>query len=291
MNYENAIEINNLNKTYDGFALKDLSFRVPKGSIMGFVGQNGAGKSTTIKTILNIVKKDSGTVRVFGLDHVEQELEIKKNLAVVFDEVPFHDALNGKQVNCILKDIYENWNQETFYNYLDRFQLPTRKAIGQFSKGMKMKFQIATALSHDAQLLIMDEPTSGLDPVVRSEMLDVFMEYIQAENHTILLSSHITSDLERIADSITFIHGGRLLLTDYKDDILYRHGIIRCEPGDVAKFPEEDIVSVRRTDYTVSVMVKNKNDSIYQNYTLDTPSLDEILLYYVRGIDRREWEA
>lgn len=289
--YENAIEIQNLTKQYDGFLLKDVSFQVPKGSIMGFVGQNGAGKSTTMKAILNIVKKDGGDIFLFGLDHIKDETEIKKHIAVVFDETPFHDTLNGRQISRILKEIYDEWDEQTFFTYLERFALPVKKPIGQLSKGMKMKFQIASALSHNAELLIMDEPTSGLDPVVRSEMLDVFMEYIQEENHTILLSSHITSDLERIADSITFIHNGKLLLTEYKDDILYRHGIVKCTKDEAAAFPDEEVVSIRVTDYTASVMVNNRNNPLYQNYTTDLASLDEILLYYVHGTREKRWQA
>lgn len=286
--YENAIEIENLTKRYDGFTLQDVSFQVPKGSIMGFVGQNGAGKSTTMKVLLNIVKKDSGNIRIFGLDHIRDEVEIKKHIAVVFDEVPFHDVLNAKQLSRILKSIYSEWDEHIFFQYLDRFSLPVKKPSGQFSKGMKMKLQIAAALSHNAKLLIMDEPTSGLDPVVRSEMLDVFMEYIQEEDHTILLSSHITSDLERIADSITFIHDGKLLLTEYKDDMLYRHGIIKCTQDEAAAFPDEEVVSIRITDFTASVMVNNKNNPIYAGYTVDPAPLDEILLYYVHAKNLRE---
>ena len=289
--YENAIEIEDLTKQYDGFTLQNVSFQVPNGSIMGFVGQNGAGKSTTMKAILNIVKKDSGDIRVFGLDHVRDEAEIKKHIAVVFDEVPFHDTLNGRQLSRILKGIYGEWDDALFFQYLDRFSLPAKKPIGQLSKGMKMKFQIAAALSHNANLLIMDEPTSGLDPVVRSEMLDVFMEYIQKEDHTILLSSHITSDLERIADNITFIHGGKLLLTDNKDDILYRHGIIRCTQDEAAALPEKEIVSIRLTDFTASVMVHNRSNPLYAKYTVDAAPLDEILLYYVHGTREKRWRA
>ncbi len=220
MDYQNAIEINNLCKTYKGFTLDNISLSIPRGTIMGFVGQNGAGKSTTIKAILNIIKNDSGTINVFGMDHIIDEKKIKKRIAVVFDENPFNDVLNAKEINMIMQRIYSKWETHTFMNYLERFGLPINKAIGQFSKGMKMKFQIAVALSHNAELLIMDEPTSGLDPVVRNEILDVFEEYVKDGTHTIFLSSHITSDLERIADSITYIHNGRLLLTDTKENIL-----------------------------------------------------------------------
>jgi ABC-2 type transport system ATP-binding protein len=289
--YENAIEICGLSKQFDGFALDNISMTVPKGSIMGFVGQNGAGKTTTIKSILNIVQTDSGSIKLLGMDVSEREVEIKSRIAVVFDEIPFHDVLTADKLNKILKEMYTTWNSDTFYAYLDRFALPRKKAIGQLSKGMKMKLQIATALSHGAELLIMDEATSGLDPVVRSEMLDVFMEYIQDENHSILMSSHITSDLERVADSITFIHGGKILMSGYKDDILENHGIIKCSRDDVSKVSAENIVSVRTSNFGAEVMVKNlsKNKSSYNNFVLDSTTLDEILLFYVKGMTNIEW--
>ncbi|MBR2304778.1 MAG: ATP-binding cassette domain-containing protein, partial [Ruminococcus sp.] len=179
--YENAIEIKKITKKYDGFTLDDLSFNVPKGSIMGFVGQNGAGKSTTINTILNIIKPDEGKIKIFGLDHIKDEIEIKKNISAVFDELPFHEELNAKQLNNVLGNIFPQWSKETFQGYLDKFSLPSKKKFAKFSKGMKMKVQIAAALSHNAKLLIMDEATTGLDPVVRNEILDIFLEYLQNE--------------------------------------------------------------------------------------------------------------
>lgn len=291
MDYENAIEIKDIKKEYDGFSLGELSFNVEKGSVMGFVGQNGAGKSTTIKSILNIIKPDSGEIKIFGLDNIKDEKEIKENMAVVFDTLPFHETLNAKQVNSILKHIYSNWEEDTFYGYLKRFNLPTKKKLGEFSKGMKMKFQIATALSHGAKLLVMDEATSGLDPVVRSEMLDVFMEFMQDSEHTILMSSHITSDLEKIADSVTFIHNGRLLITGYKDDIIEGHGILKCEKEYVKEIDEKDIVSIRINDYGADIMLKNRQECAakYSGAVIDNASLDDILLFYVKGIDRKEW--
>ena len=201
--YKNAIEIQNLTKKYDGFTLDNISFNVPKGSIMGFIGQNGAGKTTTIKLLLNLIRKDSGTIKMLGLDNAENEAKIKEQIAAVFDELPFHDSLNAKHLSVILSDIYEKWDKNTYYEYLDRFSLPRKKKIGEFSKGMKMKLQIAAALSHNAKLLIMDEATTGLDPVVRNEILDIFLEYLQDESNSILLSSHITTDLEKIADKHT----------------------------------------------------------------------------------------
>ena len=291
MDIQNAIEISNLSKTYDGFHLDNVSFSIPKGSIMGFVGQNGSGKSTTIKAILNIIKKDSGSIKIWGKDNIQHEKELKNDIAVVFDEMPFSDILNAKQINSVMSGIYPKWSKETYFQYLERFNLPVKKPISQFSKGMKMKLQIAVALSHDAKLLIMDEPTSGLDPVTRSEMLDVFWDYIQDENNTIFISSHITSDLERIADTITFIHNGKLLITDNKDNILNSHGIIKCSKEDIDSIPTDNIVSIKITEHTTSVMVKDRSNPIYSDFVMDNTTLDEILLFYVRGINQMRWSV
>lgn len=291
MDNQNAVEISNLSKSYDGFFLDNVTFSIPKGSIMGFVGQNGSGKSTTIKAILNIIKKDSGSIKIWGMDNIEHEKTIKNDIAVVFDEMPFSDVLNAKQINSVMSGLYSKWNTETYFQYLERFCLPIKKPISQFSKGMKMKLQIAVALSHEAKLLIMDEPTSGLDPVTRSEMLDVFWDYIQDENNTIFISSHITSDLERIADTITFIHNGKLLLTDNKDNILNSHGIIKCSKDDIESIPTDNIVSIKITEHTTSVMVKDRNNPIYSDFIMDNTTLDEILLFYVRGINQMRWSV
>ena len=176
-NYENAIEIKNLTKKYDGFTLDNISFNVPKGSIMGFIGQNGAGKTTTIRALLNITKIDGGSINLFGMNLYEKEYEIKEQLAAVFDELPFYDGFTAKTLGIMFEGLYGSWNKEQYYAYLERFRLPLKKKISKFSKGMKMKLQIATALSHGAKLLIMDEATTGLDPVVRNEILDIFREY------------------------------------------------------------------------------------------------------------------
>ncbi len=288
--YENAIEIKKITKKYDGFTLDDLSFNVPKGSIMGFVGQNGAGKSTTINTILNIIKPDEGEIKIFGLDHIKDEIEIKKNISAVFDELPFHEELNAKQLNAVLGNIFPQWSKETFQSYLDKFALPSKKKFAKFSKGMKMKVQIAAALSHNAKLLIMDEATTGLDPVVRNEILDIFLEYLQDEDHSILMSSHITSDLEKIADSVTFIDKGKLLLTGYKDDILAVHGLIKCSKSDYAELDKNDIISARINDYSVEALVNDKEKCLkkYSGAVIDPTTLEEIMLYYVNR-EKKEW--
>lgn len=288
--YENAIEISSLRKCYDGFTLDDISFDVPKGSIMGFIGQNGAGKSTTMKAILNIIKTDGGSIKLLGMDHSRDEAQIKECIAAVFDECPFHDSFKAKQINILFRGLYQNWDEKQFFDYLDRFHLPRKKKIGEFSKGMKMKMQIAAALSHRARLLIMDEPTTGLDPVVRNEILDVFREYLNDENNSILLSSHITSDLDKIADCVTFIDNGKLLLTGYKDEILESHGLMKCSKEDYNEIDTGDIISARINEYSVDIMVsdREKMSKKYSGILIEKTNLEEIMLFYVNR-SKKEW--
>jgi len=289
-NYENAIEIRDLTVKYDGFTLDHINFDVAKGSIMGFIGQNGAGKTTTIKSLLNIIKRDEGSIKMLGLDNIKDEYAIKEQLSAVFDELPFDDQLNAKDLNFILRDVYREWDSNLYMGYLDRFGLPMKKKFGDFSKGMKMKLQIAAALSHNAKLLVMDEATTGLDPVVRNECLDIFLEYLQDENHSILMSSHITSDLEKVADSVTFINKGKILLTGYKDDVLDTHGVIKCKKSDYKEIEPADIVSARITDYGAEIMVSDKAmcRNKYSGLALDNTTLEEIMLYYVNA-EKKEW--
>lgn len=289
--YENAIEINGITKKYDGFTLDNVSFDVPKGSIMGFIGQNGAGKSTTIRSLLNIIPVNSGEIRILGLDHIKDEKEIKERIAVVFDELPFHDVFNAKDMSRIFEGIYPKWNRNEYMRYLDRFQLPRKKKIGEFSKGMKMKLQIACALSHEAELLVMDEPTSGLDPVVRDEILRIFMEYLEDGERSILMSSHITSDLEKIADSITYIDRGKILLSGYKDEILESHGVIKCSKEQLSEIDPADIVSARVNAFGAEVMVSDREKASYKysGLMLDPTTLEEIMLYYVNR-SKKEWQ-
>ncbi|MBQ2238786.1 MAG: ABC transporter ATP-binding protein [Lachnospiraceae bacterium] len=283
--YENAIEISHLSKKYDGFALQDISLTVPKGCIMGFIGQNGAGKTTTIRSILNMMPLDSGIIHVLGYDHEKEECKAKEHIGFVFDEMGFHKVLNATDLNKMFRNIYKNWDETAFFQNLERFGLPKKKAVGKFSRGMQMKLQIAVALSHQAKLLIMDEPTSGLDPVVRNEILDIFLEFVQNEEHTILLSSHITSDLERIADYITFIDQGKILLFGERISILEDHGMIKCKKEEVAKIPSEYIVGKRVSQFSVEVLVKEKKRCIQEcpEFLMEEVSLDEIMIFYISG--------
>ncbi len=288
--FENAIEIRGLTKKYDGFTLKDMSFDVPKGSVMGFIGQNGSGKTTTIKALLNIIKRDAGEIKLLGLDNLQNEYEIKEHISAVFDEMPFHDDLNARHISMVMSGMYSEWNDALFKEYLERFQLPEKKRIKQLSKGMKMKMQIAAALSHNARLLIMDEATTGLDPVVRNEILDIFREYLQDDRNSILMSSHITSDLEKIADCVTFIDRGNLLLTGYKDEILESHGVIKCTLSDYKEIAAEDIISARLSDFGAEVMVSDRAacKRKYSGAVIDKTTLEEIMLFYVNR-PKKEW--
>lgn len=288
--YKNAIEIKGVTKRYDDFTLDHISFEVPKGSIMGYIGQNGAGKTTTIRSLLNIIPIDAGEIRLLGLDHIKDEAEIKQRMAVVFDELPFHDIFNANDMGKIFEGLYAQWDNGIYKEYLDRFLLPGKKKIGQFSKGMKMKLQIACALSHHAELLVMDEPTTGLDPVVRDEILHIFMEYLETGEGSILMSSHITSDLEKIADSVTYIDQGKILVSGYKDEILEKHGVIKCSKEELQTIDPKDIVSARINHFGAEAMVYDKEAIIgkYSGLLIDPTSLEEIMLYYVNR-EKKEW--
>lgn len=288
--YENAVEISGVTKKYDGFTLDNISFSVPAGSIMGFIGQNGAGKSTTIKAILNIIGIDSGKITILGKDHIKDEYEVKSQIAAVFDELPFHEGFNANQICTMFSGLYPNWDKEKYFGYLDRFGLPRKKKLKQFSKGMKMKLQIATALSHGAKLLIMDEATTGLDPVVRNEILDIFREYLQDETNSILMSSHITSDLEKIADSVTFIDKGKILLSGIKDEILENHGLIKCKKDELSMLAPEDYISARISDFSAEAMVADRElcRKKYPGILIEKTDLEEIMLFYVNR-EKKEW--
>ena len=287
---QNAIEISGVTKNYDGFTLDNISFAVPTGSIMGFIGQNGAGKSTTIKALLNIIKIDSGTITILGKDHIKNEYEIKSQIAAVFDELPFYDGYNAEQINKMFAGLYKTWDKDKYFAYIERFGLPKKKKLKQFSKGMKMKLQIATALSHGAKVLVMDEATTGLDPVVRNEILDIFREYLEDETNSILMSSHITSDLEKIADCVTFIDKGKILLTGVKDEILEQHGVIKCKKDELSQIAPEDFISARINDFGAEVMVSDRKQckKKYPALLIEKTTLEEIMLFYVNR-EKKEW--
>lgn len=285
------LKVKNLTKNYGDFSLDDISFTLPKGTIMGLIGENGAGKTTTIKLLLNLIKRDKGSIEILGLDNIKDELAIKQNIGVVLDESYFHDNLKPKDISIIMKNIYDKWDSDKFKDYMKKFNLPEDKIIKNYSKGMKMKLSIAAALSHDPQLLILDEPTGGLDPVVRSEILDIFMDFIQDEERSILFSTHVTSDLDKIADYITFIHKGRIVFTEANDEISNNYGIIKCKLDDLDKIAKDDIVGYRKNRFGLEVLVKNKNKIEYRDFAIDTANLEDIMLYHIRGVLNNEGTA
>lgn len=280
---EYVLELEDVTKEYEDFKLDHISFSVPQGCICGFIGQNGAGKTTTISLILDIIKKDGGSITVFGQDMEAQGAALKEKIGVVFDEMGFHEFLTANEINSIMKNIYQNWREEVFFDYLKRFSLPRKKRCGSFSRGMRMKLQIAVALSHEAELLIMDEPTGGLDPIVRNEILQIFQEFVMEENHTILLSSHITGDLERIADMVTFIDHGKIILSGDKNEILESHGLIKCKKEDLEKIEKEDIVSYRQSAFCTEVLVADREKCTrkYDGMVMEQTTLEEIMIFYV----------
>ena len=281
----NNIEIKNVTKKYDGFLLDKISFDVPAGSIVGLIGENGAGKTTTIKSILNIIKSE-GTVKIFNKDINQNEKEIKQNIGVVLDDSFLSTYLTPKYINSVMKEFYKNWDEEKYNKLLKQFGLPSDKLIKDFSSGMKMKLKIATAISHNPKLLILDEPTSGLDPVVRNEILDIFRKYIEEdETRSILLSSHITTDLEHISDYIIFIDRGKTILNVPTNELLENYGIIKCSKEEFAKISEDDYISYRKSKYQYEVLTSNKNKikKKYNISSIDKPSIEDIMLFYIRG--------
>lgn len=281
---DNILEVRNLTKQYADFTLDHVSFSIPKGTIMGLIGENGAGKSTTINAILDLIHKDDGTVTFWGQE-LSSAKQLKEDIGVVFDGINFYETLTAAKVGKISQTAYKQWEDRLYREYLNRFQLPTDKEIKTFSKGMKMKLCIAVALSHRPKLLILDEATSGLDPVMRDDILDVFLEFVQDEEHSIMISSHITTDLEKVADNITFIHHGKVLFCKAKDELLYQYGIVRCGAAVFDEIDKSEILAYRKEDYQWNVLVADKQKARrrYKNAAVDDATIDDILLLYMKG--------
>ena len=268
------------------FTLDNLTFNVKRGSVMGFIGPNGAGKSTTIKLIMNLVKKDSGTINVFGMDNFKHDKEIKQKIAFVYDENYFYEELNIIEMKNILRPFYNSWDDTLFEKYIKEFELPKKNKIKNLSKGMKMKFSLSLGLSHNAELIIMDEPTSGLDPVFRSELLDILYNIIQDEKVGIFFSTHITTDLEKIADYITFINKGKLVFSESKDRILESYGLVKGRKELLDSDTRRGFVSVKETDLGFEALTKdisNARKIFKDNVIIEKASLEDIMIYTVRG--------
>lgn len=277
----NAIEIKNLCKSYKNFKIDNLNLTLPGGYIMGLVGENGAGKSTTIKLILNMVHKDSGTITVLGRDNCDNFELTKEDIGVVLDEVGFNSLFTAKDIDKIMSHTYKNWSSEQFYAYLERLTLPTDKKFKELSRGMKMKLGIAVALSHNAKLLILDEATNGLDPVVRDEVTDLFMEFTRDESHSVLISSHIVSDLEKICDYIAFIHKGRVILCEEKDRLRENYVVISCTEEQLGELNQSAVIGARKNAYGVTAVVK-KNE-IPTGFAFSPVTVEELFVFMLKG--------
>lgn len=273
----NAIEIKNLTKKYKGFSLENLSLNLPSGCILGLIGENGAGKSTTIKAILDIIHIDSGEINIFG----EPANALQKNdIGVVLDEVGIPHNFNIKDINAIMKNTFTNWSEKTFFEFMDKFKLPEKKAFNKFSKGMKMKMGIAIALSHNPKLLILDEPTSGLDPVVRDEIVEILNNFTRDENHSILISSHIVSDLEKICDYIAFLHNGKLMLYEEKDRLLEQYCFINTTEEILKGLDKSAIIGKKSTKWGVEAIVDR--EKIPHTFETQPVTIEELFVFMVK---------
>ncbi len=283
-----ALEIHELTKKYEDFTLDHISFQVPSGSIVGLIGENGAGKTSTINAVLGLIKKDSGEIEILGENADNLGSPIKEEIGVVFDGSNFSEELTPVKLNKVLRDVYSSWDQALFSKLLEQMEVPLSKKIKTFSKGMKMKLSIAVALAHHPRLLILDEATSGLDPVMRDDILDMFLDFVQDEEHSILVSSHITSDLEKVADYIVFIHKGKIIFAKSKDELLENYGIIKCGREQFEALDQEDQITYRRLDYEWQVLTadRNRTQKKYPKALVIPATIDEIMLLYVKGEHR-----
>lgn len=278
------LQVKNLTKQYNDFKLDNISFAVPKGTIMGLIGENGAGKTTTINAILNLIDKDNGTVTFWG-EKLSSSNQLKEDIGVVFDDINFYETLTPFKIGKIAHAAYKQWDDFLYQDYLKRFQVPLDKEIKTMSKGTKMKLSIAVALSHKPKLLILDEATGGLDPVMRDEITDIFLDFIQDENHSVLISSHITADLEKVADYITFIHQGKVVFCKSKDELRYYYGIIRCGAATFNQIDKTEIIACQKDNYQWNVLVADKEKAArkYKNAVIDDATIDDIMLLYAKG--------
>ena len=276
-----AIEIKDLVKTFDSFKLGPVNLTIPKGTIVGYIGQNGAGKSTTIKLLLGLLRKDSGDIRLLDEEN-PNSVELKDKIGVVFDDLLVPEEMTLIDVEKFCHRVYSKWDKKQFYGFVEKFNLPHKKMIKNYSRGMKMKLSMAVALSHNAELLILDEATSGLDPIVREEILDLLLDFMQDENHTILISSHILSDLEKVADYIAFIHNGKILFMETKDELKENYGICTSSNEEVNNIDEEAIVGRRIHSFGQELLVKKS--LVPDGIKLQKPSIEDIMIYFVKGV-------
>ena len=277
---EYALELRGLRKNYHHFTLDNVSLSLPKGCIMGFIGENGAGKSTTIKAMVGLISKDGGEIRLLGQDPT-LDRSVMEQVGLVLDSGFFPPEMNAKQLGASMARIYQHWDPGAFRRFLERFQIAREKKIKEYSRGMVMKLSLAVALSHGAKLLLLDEATSGLDPIVRDDILDILYDFIQDEEHSVFLSSHITADLEKIADYIAFIHRGKLLMVGEKDDLLSSYGLLHCTRDQLEELDPNAVAGYRTSEFGVTALVKRYR--LPGDVSVENASLDDILLYCVKG--------
>ena len=280
---DNIVSIENLNKSYDDFKLNNINLNIKKGKILGIMGENGAGKTTTIKAILNLINIDSGNIKIFGLDNIKNERQIKENISVVLDNSFLPGYYDLIDINKVMKDMQKNWNEKLFFDYCNKFKLPKNKMIKHFSKGMFIKMKIAVALSTNPKLLILDEPTSGLDPIARSDILDIFSEYINGTDKSILISSHITTDLEKIADSIILIDNGSILFDKTRDELLNNYLLIKCNEEEFNKLSKDSYIRYKKDRFEYKVLVDNYFENTSNLENINKATLEDIMLLYTRG--------
>ncbi|MCY8505828.1 ABC transporter ATP-binding protein [Bacillus atrophaeus] len=283
---ENVIELKHVYKSFGDFQLKDISITVKKGFITGFIGGNGVGKSTTIKLIMNLLQPDSGSISIFGLDHKEHEKEIKRRIGFVFDENIFYAHLTLAEMKEMIRPCYMNWDDSLFNHYVEIFELPLNKKIKSFSKGMMMKASLSIALSHHAELIIMDEPTSGLDPIFRREFLDILHNIMQDGKKTIFFSTHITTDLDRIADYITFIHNGEHIFTKKSYQIQEEYAIVKGGMELLDRDTEQEFISIRKSNAGFEALTANKariEDVFGDLVLIEKPTIEELMFYTKKG--------
>ncbi|MGM7681077.1 phenol-soluble modulin export ABC transporter ATP-binding protein PmtA [Cytobacillus sp. Hm23] len=284
---EQVITVNNVNKLYKGFQLDDVSFSINKGFITGFIGPNGSGKTTMIKLLMNLIKYDAGDIQVFGMDHIKHSQEIKERIGFVYAENHFYEHLTIADIKKAIAPFYKNWDEEAFQRNINQFRLPLKKKLKQFSTGMKMKFSIAVALSHHADLIIMDEPTSGLDPVVRREILQLLTEIMQDEDKTIFFSTHITTDLEQIADYIIFINDGKIIFNKEKDEIFEEYQIVKGSNKYLTENIRQLAIGIKETDVGFEALTIDKKSMIAllgSNVIFERATLDDIMFYTNRSV-------
>ena len=282
---DTAIRLHNVTKNYESFTLDHITMDIPKGCIVGLVGENGAGKTTLLKAILDMIHLDEGQISLDGVPVSRLSYDWKKEVGVILSGLDFAASMNAREIGNIMAGTYENWQQNVYEAYLQRFKIEPGKTVQKYSKGMKMKLNIAVALSHQAKLLIFDEATSGLDPIVRDDILDLLLEFIQDEEHTAIISSHIVTDLEKVADYIAFLHEGKLKFYMNKDEILYHYGVVRCSPQQYQKLPKELVKGVRKGNFSYDVLISAKQ-KIHQSFpeiAIDNAGIKDVILYLVKG--------